>query len=45
MKLNSSELLALYRPAKEIDFSLFVDDYMELFEVFNQITQDPFNLD
>jgi hypothetical protein len=38
-------LLKEYKPAKEIDFSLFVPDYMEMFEVFNQTPQCPFNLD
>jgi len=35
----------MYEPMDSIDFSLFVPDYMEMFEIFNQNAQAPFNKD
>ena len=32
-----------YKKVEKIDFSLMVPDYMEMFEVFSQVSSCPFN--
>lgn len=44
-RYTSDQLLGLYKKEEKIDFGLLVEDYMELFEVFNQNAQKPFNMD
>lgn len=35
----------MFEKIKDIDFSLLVPDYIDLFEVFNETPQIPFNSD
>lgn len=45
VKYNRNELLSAYQKEEEIDFTLFDDDYMSMFEVFSQNPLVPFNKD
>ena len=42
---TQAQLLAAFEPTPDIDFSLFDEDYMSVFEVFAQHAQKPFNME